>query len=68
MNIAKKKEAVGSQKLLQMAVENYPSLLKKAVVESGAINESEKIIWTSPLKEEDYKEHRDLSWLKKNWN
>jgi hypothetical protein len=60
-----KKETIGSRKLLQTAVEKYPFLLKEALVKSGAVKESEDIIWTSPLKTEAYREYRDPVWLKK---
>ncbi|MEE4357027.1 MAG: hypothetical protein V2I97_11185 [Desulfococcaceae bacterium] len=65
MNRANKKGRIGSQRLLQITVAEYPELLRKALQKAGAVGESEKISWTSPLEREQFKEYRDNAFLKK---
>lgn len=65
MNHTGKKGRTGSQRLLQMAVNENPGLLDQALRESGALKPSETVSWTSPLRAEKYKEYRDKAALVK---
>ena len=65
MNKPNKKGRIGSQRLLQVAVAQHPDLLNKALQKAGAIKESEKVSWTSPLEVDQFKEFRDNAVLKK---
>lgn len=53
----------GSQRLLQIAVNHRPELLRSAMRRSGAIGRRESIRWTSPLASEGYCEYRDSAAL-----
>ena len=65
METSAKKGRLGSQRLLQIAVEKHPELLEDALQKAGAIASTESIIWTSPLVDEGYKEFRDSAALEK---
>lgn len=67
MPVKKLKNAsrLGSQRLLQLAVEHYPDLLEGALFKAGTISRTETVTWTSPLKSEGFKEYRDLPALDK---
>lgn len=56
---------LGSQRLLQNAVNHFPDLLNKVLNDSGAITGAEIVTWTSPLETDQYKEYRDQAALKK---
>ncbi len=56
---------VGSQRLLQLVVEEHPDLLLKALRKAGALDRGETVEWTSPLKNEEYREYRDAVALRK---
>ena len=48
-----------------MAVNRYPEVILKSLRRSGAVSRSTTIKWTSPLREEDFKESKDTSALDK---
>ena len=54
----------GSQKWLQMVVNEYPLLLNGAI-SSGLPDSATDIDWRSPLAKENYKEHKDKEFLDK---
>lgn len=58
-------ETLGSQRLLQLAVNERPELLRLALKKSGALDRRESISWASPLAEENFIEHRDAAALEK---
>ena len=49
----------GSQRLLQIAVNNRPERLQSALRKSGALGRRESVSWASPLAREDFREYRD---------
>jgi len=51
---------IGSQRLLQRAVNKRPEVLRSALRKSGAIDRREPIEWLSPLEADAYTEYRDL--------
>lgn len=63
--MAKQTATLGSQRLLQLAVNNRPELLQAALRKSGALGLRESILWVSPLASENYREYRDRSALVK---
>ena len=50
---------LGSQRLLQLAVNERPELLQSALRKSGALGRRESVTWKSPLQTDDYVEYRD---------
>ena len=64
MPSAQGKAYKGSQKWLQIAVNEWPRLLNSAISRDLPDSPAE-IDWRSPLEEEDYKEHRDKEFLEK---
>ena len=54
-----KSETLGSQRLLQIAVNKRPELIRSALCKSGALKKRESIEWLSPLKADRYVEYRD---------
>ncbi|HRY15539.1 MAG: hypothetical protein KDJ31_14095 [Candidatus Competibacteraceae bacterium] len=56
---------LGSQRLLQLAVNGRPELLQSALRKSGAIDQCESVTWISPLASESYTEYRDQRALDK---
>lgn len=65
MGTRNKKGRLGSQRLLQIAVGKYPSILEDALRTVGAIGNAETVTWTSPLEAEGFKEFQDLAALEK---
>jgi len=58
-----KSDTVGSQRLLQRAVEHRPELLQSALRRSGALGRRDRITWLSPLPPK-YQEFRDVEALR----
>ena len=58
-SLNRKREVTGSQKWLQVLVNQYPDVLNRKI--SGAIGEPD-VEWLSPLAEDKYREHR-LQWF-----
>jgi len=58
-------ETLGSQRLLQIAVERRPELLIRALRKSGAVGRREEIEWVSPIDSDGYREYRDLAALRR---
>lgn len=52
-------ETMGSQRLLQIAVNRKPELLRGVLRRSGALGKREEVAWVSPLQGDGYKEYRD---------
>ena len=63
--MAKVKDAttLGSQRLLQLAVNHRPELLRSALRKSGALGRRESITWKSPLSSDQYREYKDTAAL-----
>jgi hypothetical protein len=55
----------GSQKWLQVAVNESPHELRLALQRSGAIGASASVSWRCPLQEHNYREFRDMAALAK---
>lgn len=53
----------GSQKWLQIGVNQHPEVLNKAIREATQLDHSVTIEWLSPLAEENYVEYRDRAFL-----
>ncbi len=53
----------GSQKWLQVAVNEYPDVLDRAIRDTAGLAPSTSIEWLSPLAAEDYVEYRDRAFL-----
>lgn len=62
--MARQSDTVGSQKLLQRAVNLRPELLLKALRRSGAISKQTSVEWKSPLAEQGGREFRDMAALR----
>ena len=60
-----KSQLYGSQRLLQVAVNNRPELLLSALRRSGAVGRREALEWVSPLESEEHSEYRDQVAIKK---
>lgn len=58
-------ELVGSQRLLQIAVNKRPELIRSALRRSGALGKRETIEWVSPLSPEGHREYRDMAALER---
>ena len=48
---------MGSQRLLQIAVNSRPELTRSALRRAGAIGKAESIEWVSPLSSQGYREY-----------
>jgi hypothetical protein len=53
----------GSQKWLQVLVNNSPEVLNAILREQVSLSGNERISWLSPVKDDDYAEYRDKSFL-----
>lgn len=53
----------GSQRLLQLAVNRRPELLKSALRKASALGRRESIEWVSPLDSDNHREYRDKAAL-----
>ena len=62
--MAKQSSTLGSQKLLQRAVNLRPELLRTALRRAGAIGKQVSIEWKSPLDGQGGREYRDLAALR----
>lgn len=51
--------ARGSQRWLQIAVNETPGLLQRALAEAGALQPGEEVEWKSPRAKSDFEEYRD---------
>ena len=60
-----KSSKVGSQRLLQLAVEKHPELLLRALKKANALGRGNSVNWTSPREADEYKEFRDSAALRK---
>ena len=58
-------QTLGSQRLLQLAVNHRPELLKSALRKSGALGRRESVTWQSPLAIDEYREYKDRAALNK---
>ncbi len=54
---------IGSQRLLQIAVNSRPELMRSALRRAGAIGKGELVEWVSPLDSEGHREYRDRAAL-----
>jgi hypothetical protein len=59
------KQTLGSQRLLQIAVEKKPHLLLQSLRKSKAVKRAADVEWLSPLAADGYREYRDGAALKK---
>lgn len=55
---------LGSQRLLQLAVNSRPELFRSALRRCGALGRREAVEWKSPLTIDDHCEYRDAAALK----
>ncbi|MHC2332837.1 hypothetical protein [Bradyrhizobium sp. USDA 4454] len=55
----------GSQRWLQIAVNNKPDILESALRLSGAIGPTTSVVWASPLRDDDFREYRDMTAITK---
>jgi hypothetical protein len=55
----------GSQRWIQLAVNDHAAFLDRAIREALGFNDSETITWLSPLREDEYAEYRDNSFLER---
>jgi hypothetical protein len=62
--MAKQSDTLGSQRLLQRAVNLRPELLRTALRRAGAIGKRVSVEWTSPLASQGGREYRDLAALR----
>ena len=56
-------QTLGSQRLLQLAVNRRPELLQSALRKSGAISRREFVTWKSPLEADKYREYKNKAAL-----
>ena len=54
---------LGSQRLLQLAVNRRPELLRSALRKSGALGRRESVTWKSPLRSDGFREYKDSAAL-----
>lgn len=55
----------GSQNWLQVAVNERPAVLNRAIVEAAGLDPSTSIEWVSPLAAENYREYRDGDFIER---
>ena len=55
----------GSQNWLQVAVNERPAVLNRAIVEAAGLDASTSIEWVSPLAAENYREYRDGDFIER---
>ena len=55
----------GSQKRIQILINQWPELLNSRIKNNLGFNESEEIEWRSPLAKDDYAEYRDQAFIEK---
>ena len=65
MATAKEVPTLGSQRLLQLAVNRRPELLRSALRTSGALGRRESVTWKSPLESDEFREYKDNAALQK---
>jgi ribonuclease P protein component len=65
MRVPFKKQVHGSQKWLQIAVNDWSDNFNRAVRSACGFDETEPIIWLSPVRDDEYAEYRDDSWLRR---
>ena len=58
-------KTLGSQRLLQIAVNERPQVLEQALRAAGALGPRESVDWRSPLEREEHVEYRDQAALAK---
>jgi hypothetical protein len=63
MRVPQKRALKGSQKWLQLVVNQAPHLLDRAIAARLNFSSSDKIIWLSPLEDDGYAEYRDGAFL-----
>jgi hypothetical protein len=61
--VEQKLAARGSQKWLQILVNERPELVEETLATSLGLTEGEHIRWLSPLKADDYAEYRDVAFI-----
>jgi hypothetical protein len=57
--------SAGSQRWIQVAVNRHPDLLLASLQRSGAVRPTAAVHWTSPLKDDGFREYRDHLALEK---
>ncbi|MBR0899576.1 hypothetical protein JQ616_31885 [Bradyrhizobium tropiciagri] len=57
--------SAGSQRWLQIAVNRKPEILESALRSSGAIGTAASVVWVSPLRDDDFREYRDMTAIAK---
>ena len=64
MGKTKHTTTLGSQRLLQLAVNRRPELLRSAFRKSGALGRRESVTWKSPLTSDQFREYKDAAALR----
>jgi len=59
-----KKVERGSQRDLQVLINEHPEMLNNEIIKSFSLLEDTKVKWVSPLTNDDYAEYRDYDFLK----
>ncbi|MDN4982224.1 hypothetical protein QY049_03160 [Bradyrhizobium sp. WYCCWR 13022] len=57
--------SAGSQRWLQIAVNKKPEVLESALRLSGAIGPTASVLWASPLRDDGFREYRDMAAISK---
>ncbi|WP_256806664.1 hypothetical protein [Bradyrhizobium sp. Bra64] len=57
--------SAGSQRWLQIAVNEKPEVLESALRLSGAIGRTASVVWASPLRDDSFREYRDMTAITK---
>ena len=63
MRVKSKEGTRGSLKWTQRLINNYPALLNAELTVAGMLPAGETVEWVSPLKDDDWAEYRDGSFL-----
>ena len=63
MRFVEKGEARGSLKWIRLAVNDHADLLNNRILEALGLREATPIVWTSPLKNDEFAEYRDQEFV-----
>lgn len=61
--VRQRRASRGSQKWIQLLVNQVPHLLDRAIAQHLSFSATDKIVWLSPLAADDYAEYRDETFL-----
>ena len=63
MRAVETREARGSLKWIRVAVNEHSELFNSYILSASGIPQDDKIVWVSPLRDDDYAEYRDQDFL-----